>query len=599
MNGKFLISLFALLFLIGVSKSFSQDENLLSNGGFEEESLNWIFLSGENNSIASHSFETGNVKEGQKMFKVIVEAAGVNAWDVQAIHNGWYPMENETYKITLWARAESNGTKLKLVQQNTTYSAKDITLTTSWQKYEWTFTAKESYLQFKLHFFDKGILYIDDIVITGKSLSNIVVRPTDSSYINISKKYQVIEGFGSSLAFYENWIPAHPNKDELYRLAFSDLGLDWLRLRNNYRGEGDSFAHEASEFVEQAKKYRGDSIRVLMCSWTPPSELKDNESLNHGTLVKQNGNFVYDKFAEYWKNSLIYYAKIGVKPDWISIQNEPDWQTDKWETNKFEPKETGEFPGYDKALSAVAEKISTLTNAPKLFGAEMLGIGNNNFDRYNSQIRSNPKLFGYAYHLYNGGDPEFPDSFNPSLLSISKNYSDKPNVMTEYEHRKGKFYKTSWLINNVLTQANATAYFYWDLIWPNSGLIDIDHPWNKSEWQSEKGYRLTPHYYAFKHFSRFIHAGYTRVDITHTNEAIRSSAYLSKDGSSLTIVLINPYKKAVTSTMNFASKMEVKNSQVYQSVEDKYFTSLGKLKANNSILLPAESVTTIVLKISQ
>jgi O-glycosyl hydrolase len=170
--------------------------------------------------------------------------------------------------------------------------------------------------------------------------------------------------------------------------------------------------------------------------------------------------------------------------------------------------------------------------------------------------------------------------------------------MTEYEHRKGKFFKTSWLINNVMTQANTSAYFYWDLIWPKSGLIDIDNPFNKSDWLSEKGYRLTPHYYAFKHFSRFIQAGYTRIDIRHTNEALKSSAYLSKDGSSITIVLINPYKNPVTSAINLNSKFEIKGSQVYQSVEDKYFTSLGQLKANNSLVLPAESVTTVVLQIA-
>ena len=200
------------------------------------------------------------------------------------------------------------------------------------------------------------------------------------------------------------------------------------------------------------------------------------------------------------------------------------------------------------------------------------------------------RFVSYAYHLYNGGDPNFPDSYNAALQNIKKDFGNKPNVMTEYEHRKGEMYKTAWLMNNVLTQANASAYFYWDLIWPNGGLIDIDNPYDKAGWRNAKGYQLTPHYYAYKHFTRFIHAGYTRVDHTCSNSFVRASAYISPDGKQLTVVMINPTEQAITSSVDIGGGV-AKKTTVYQSITNDYFK---QLPTSASIQLPAKSVTTIV-----
>ena len=37
---------------------------------------------------------------------------------------------------------------------------------------------------------------------------------------------------------------------------------------------------------------------------------------------------MYPKYAEYWRASLVAYADREVVPDYISIQNEPDFVTD-------------------------------------------------------------------------------------------------------------------------------------------------------------------------------------------------------------------------------------------------------------------------------
>lgn len=564
-------------------------QNLVDNGDFEKDYDHWSRLTGNNGSMTFYSLDLSTVHNGAQSMRVSTKAIGQKPWDNQLIHKGFYPTKGDEYTLSFFAKSREGAVEMKAVMQNTTYSEQTYTIGTEWTKYTWEFKAAEEFLQLKFFFTALGTIFLDDITIIGKNYVPIVIRPTDTTRISIAVKHQTIEGFGSALAFYEGWVTDHPAKEEMYRLAFQDLGLDWLRIRNDYKYQPD-FEKAAKEFVTKAKQWRGDSIRVLMCGWTPPAELKSNNNANNGTLKKTEQGFVYDAYAKYWRDALLAYHAKGIYPDWLSIQNEPDWLTDQWETCKFEPTESAQYPGYDKAFAAVMKQFADIDKKPLMLGSEMLGIGNNQFYSYNTPIKNNSDLYAYAYHLYNGGDPDFPDSYNAALQNIKKDFGNKPNVMTEYEHRKGELYKTAWLMNNVLTQANATAYFYWDLIWPNAGLIDIDNPYDKAGWRNSKGYQLTPHYYAYKHFTRFIHAGYTRVDHTCSNPFVRASAYISPDGKQLTVVMINPTEQAITSSVDIGGGT-AKKITVYQSITNDYFKQLPTAA---SIQLPAKSVTTIV-----
>ena len=415
---------------------------------------------------------------------------------------------------------------------------------------------------------------------------------TDTLVVDYSLTHQTIEGFGAALAFYENWITEHPSKEHMYELAFHDLGLDWLRIRNDYKYT-NNYAEYSKEFVEKAKHWRGDSIRILMCGWSPPAELKSNAHVNNGTLAKNDYGFVYQEFAEYWKEALLAYQKVGIYPDWLSIQNEPDWLTDDWETCKFTPTETEQYPGYDKAFAEVMKQFADIEHKPHMLGSEMLGIGNNQFYAYNSPLQNNADLYAYAYHLYNGGDPDKPDSYNAALQNIAKDFSNKPNVMTEFEHRKGKWYKTAWLMNNLLTEANLAAYFYWDLIWPNAGLIDIDNPFDTDGWRNAQGFQKTEHYYAFKHYSKFLDAGDVRIEHKNSNKFVRSSAYKSQNGT-ITIIMVNPTKTEIISSIQISQK-SLESSEIIQSVSGDFFKDCGAIPSSGQIILPAESVTTIVI----
>lgn len=415
--------------------------------------------------------------------------------------------------------------------------------------------------------------------------------PTTLS-IDTTAKAQTIAGFGAAIGYFDNWVTAHPNKGEVYKLIFSDLDLGILRLRNTF-GYPNSSTADPAEIVQQASLSLNRPVEILLSSWSPPANLKLNGTLNGGTLLKTNGQFVYTGFAQWWSDSLQWYASAGIRPAYISLQNEPDFETTSWETSILRPMESASFPGYGPALTALYNKLQGMPNRPKILGAEVTGLGFNNFQNYTDNL-NRALLDGYAYHLYNGGDANNPDSFNPNLAVLKVTYNDKPNIMTEFSG--GTWFNTAWLIQNCLLNANASGYLYWDLIWGRpfgtGGLISLESPWDRASWTTTTGYVINPQYYALKHFSKSISKGFVRVLSSAANSNLRSSTFLSADGSKLVAVVINVGTSAHSASFALTG-FSASAVTGYQSVENNYYRTLLGIAPTGSVVLPGLSVTTL------
>jgi len=109
--------------------------------------------------------------------------------------------------------------------------------------------------------------------------------------------------------------------------------------------EPNSF-RETVEIVKGAKAALGENLKIMISSWSPPGRLKSNGKTVGGTLAKIDGKYVYSDFAQWWYDSVAAYAKAGVKADYISIQNEPEYEA-KWDSCKFSPTEDSNLAGYD------------------------------------------------------------------------------------------------------------------------------------------------------------------------------------------------------------------------------------------------------------
>ncbi len=403
------------------------------------------------------------------------------------------------------------------------------------------------------------------------------------------------------------WVTAHPYKNEIYTNAFAGLNLSMLRLGNWYRYQGTSnFDPDAPEFVSRANQVLGRPVPVLISSWSPPAFLKSNGQVgNGGTLLYTNGGFLYNEFAQYWYDSIVAYRNLGVSPTWISIQNEPDWEAG-YDSCIFRPSQvytnpTNYWAGYSNALSATYLRLTNLSSSPKLLGPENVGLYGNSAAVQNYAATMNPNHFyGVAHHLYGGSTDGSPDGYNSALSALTNIFPSKPRFMTEFG--LGDMLDQANLIHNVLSVEQASAYNYWSLIWPGTegGLIQIEFPWNQSQWTNappgtptqSHGWWVTPAYWAMKHFSFFVQPGYRRVAAACTDTNVLTSAYLSPEGLRLVVVLINRNLNFATNSLSFGS-FPYFNSAVYQTAGTNNFQSLGAV--GSQLLLPAQSLTTVVL----
>jgi glucuronoarabinoxylan endo-1,4-beta-xylanase len=439
--------------------------------------------------------------------------------------------------------------------------------------------------------------------------ADIPLGPSVPAVVRVdqSRRFQTLEGFGASIAWHHDKIvPVAP--DGMYELLFRDLGIDILRLRNRYQRRskpGDGNIAQDVEIVRKATAALGRPIKILMSSWSPPAELKANHAEDCSgnadcTLAKESGKFVYEKFADFWRESLVYYESQGIVPEWISLENEPSFIPPFWEGCKFEPSETDRYPGYDKALVAVHGALAKLPRPPKLIGPEVLGIHWGTLQKFVAAMDMS-LVYGVAHHIYEKGNDGVwdwknpgPDSFVDEMRAAAA-LSGKPLFQTEFHTDEDGGYKgglggfeTAWLIHHSLVEEGVAAWLYWDLIWTGGGLVAMD----------PKPPQIRDQYYSVRHYARFTDPGDVRVDARSDTPRVIASAFQSPRGDRLTIVVLNTGDKAADVRVDsgaFVAGSSAVYRTVYRPKESQRWKELGPLATGGTIPLHPRAVATIVL----
>ena len=406
--------------------------------------------------------------------------------------------------------------------------------------------------------------------------------------IKAKEVHQTMIGFGASIAWADDQLTSHPKSNEIYNYIFNDLGLDILRLRNIYRGNPSDFADNIASVVTAMHNLSPIPTKILLSSWSPPTYLKSNNDVqNGGTLIKQNGKYVYGAFAQYWVDAINAYRGNGIDPDYISIQNEPDFSA-TWESCLFDANESSTNAGYNHAMDTVYTALQQMQSPPKMLGPEVLGIGYGELQKYMQYFINYNHFSGVAYHLYHGesdnvNDNHNPDLFIPSLSTIANTYQGKQIFQTEYD--RGDWFKTAWLMNNCLVYGNVSAYLWWELVWGSGGNPLI-------EMQSST-YTITKYYWAFRQYSKFISADWKRVTANVDTSMLRASAFINPDGNKLTVVVLNV--KSQTQSMSFdIQDFNIDSGMVVRTSD----TESGSVISNNydgksALDFPARSITTL------
>jgi glucuronoarabinoxylan endo-1,4-beta-xylanase len=430
-----------------------------------------------------------------------------------------------------------------------------------------------------------------------------------------SVTHQTLTGFGAAVAYQPFLLSGRT--DDIYGVLFVDSGLDILRLGNWYQNQAATKTSPTTPFsdsaqvqiVQKAVAARGGTPpKILMSAWTPPAYLKSNAmtrppynggaTATPGTLIQNNGAYDYAGYGDWWVRSLQAYAAQGVVPDYISIQNEPDFYTSGWETCLWGPTEGATLEGittagYGQALDAVYNAIhaSTLASPPIIVGPETTGFRDNIVQKYLPGLNLG-QLGAIAHHLYGTTeDNPNPDWFDGPMRDIAKAAAAAglPTFMTEYSPNVPTMFDTAWLMNNALTVESVSAYIWWELIWsptPPTGLVTIAGP------STSSSYTINDTYYALKHFARWTDPGWVRVDTTSSYSAVRASAFVSPDGGSVTLVLLNTGARDHNIAVS-PGAFPFGALAVYRSSGASERTTQVAPEADGAIFLPSRSIATL------
>ena len=445
--------------------------------------------------------------------------------------------------------------------------------------------------------------------------------------VDTSARRQVLEGFGGANVWSGNGNNALSTNNDFLDLLFSKqtgLGVQIVRLRDTYTYEPTYITNSAT-FINRARARTGRPLKILMSSWSPQASLKSNGATSGGngsnaTLAKDANdannppyNYAYDRYAKWWYDSVMDYNSRGVKIDYASMQNEPDYDA-TWDSCRFNATESSTVAGYNKAFDALYKKMNTIPASirPKLLSPETATL--NNAGSYIDQLDDTQlsNLYGYNHHLYDFKSV-WPDNAIPLMTSFGANYNDKPIMQTEFSkqwtvYEDGNIPAVSnnnvttfndamvlaLFMHNSLAVEGVSSYIYYELTYGSpQGLVTIiGSP--ASSWT------INPVYYAFKHYSAFTDPNWQRIDASTDNSTdLRISAYISPDNNQMSIVIINKSaNNDVNLTFSSLGNFEVTDGNIYRtnSTLTQKCAVIGAFDANiMALTIPKSSFTTIAL----
>jgi glucuronoarabinoxylan endo-1,4-beta-xylanase len=434
-----------------------------------------------------------------------------------------------------------------------------------------------------------------------------VPQPNALVSVDTSDRRQTLVGFGATIAYGENEILAYPQRDALYSAMFEELGLDVLRLRNRHGQTGQGL-QVSSDLVAAATASLGRTPTIFLTAWSPPPSLKANGAAQCNgnfdtcTLTRTPGGaFDYAAFGQYWRDSLEAYEAVGIVPDYIGLQNNPDWVPNTGESSeacRYLPVEgsttvtmggvtsTVEYPGFAEAQAATVTALAGLANEPRILAPET-----SNYEavgQYAAALNLTA-IDAFAHNMY-GVDPRTVDVDGLEAVGSLASELDKPVFQTEMiTDGLG----TARLIHHTTAVEGASAYIKQTLTSSTTG--PVQNP-NASIGLGPTQFTLREQYFAMQHYALHTDPGWTRVGATSTIGDLLVTAWLSPEEDALTVVLLNSGAAAldvhVVAPSEFSASAEVTRT-VFGFGARERAAALGSLSAQGVLTIPARAIVTV------
>ena len=308
--------------------------------------------------------------------------------------------------------------------------------------------------------------------------------------VNTDVTYQTIAGFGGGNRMWGTEYLKPEEAKKAFGTDDTDLGLSIFRVR---------IASDSTEWplilesVQEAQKY---GVKIMASPWSPPHDLKSNNSDVGGYLLPEN----YGAFKDYINAFVACMAANGVDIYTISIQNEPDVQV-TYESCDWTSTQMLNF------LKDYGDQIEgTLVSAPESynFNKEYTGVLLND-------TGAAENLDIVAGHIYGGGLEDYPLPaqmgkeiwMSEFLMNLSTGNSGMP-AWTSYDESE-IWEETLDMLHTIYgaMMYNWNAYVWWYLQRYYSFIGDGEEGTTFGE--------VLKRGYAFSHFSKYIRPGFVRV----------------------------------------------------------------------------------------
>jgi len=421
---------------------------------------------------------------------------------------------------------------------------------------------------------------------TATASTVLTVLPvTTTAQVDFGAKAQMIRGFGGSAAWYYSKMSAA----RLNALFGDDgLGLSIMRLRIAPAAwNSDTQSAATSEWTAElvnGKAAQDLGATIFASPWSPPASMKTNNDSRTNKLWSGNlATASYADYAKYLKAYINYAAQKGVNLYAISLQNEPDWDPQDYESCLWIAEQIRAWTVNHGATAISGTSVKLML--PESFYASIPMT-----DTVLGDASASANVGIVGGHLY-GGAPLYPELAKAQGKEVwmTEHFLDstaKSSSATSWKTNLADAIAAAKEVHDTMTLGQYNAFVWWWLVNSNdstpTGLIDTSNQ---------------PTYFglALKHFARYVRPGYQRV--AATSQPV-SGVYLSAYAGSgrQVLVLINSNNSAVS------LPVQIKNQTVtsltpYQTTASSSFAQLSAIAVSNgnlTINLPAQSITTLV-----
>lgn len=377
--------------------------------------------------------------------------------------------------------------------------------------------------------------------------------------IDAAERHQSMVGFGASITDASAWLIqtklSPQQRDQLMGELFgrgegglgfsftrvtigaSDFSLDHYSLDDAPGGAPDpelkSFSIERPAqyvfpTVRQALAINRD-LKVMASPWSAPAWMKTTNSLVKGRLKPE----AYPVYAEFFARYVKAAGKAGVPTDYLSIQNEPDFEPENYPGMRWLALDRARFFGENLGPVFRRERIKT-----------RILDWDHNWDHPEQPLtvladaRARAVVSGVAWHCY-GGDVS-------AQAQVAAAHPDKDVFFTECSGGQWspKFDESfSWMMSKLIigsTRGGARGVLMWNLALDEAygphaggcgdcrGVVTIDSRTGAVERNQE--------YYAFGHASRFVKPGAVRIGSPARVGDLETVAFLNRNGGRVLIV---------------------------------------------------------------